>query len=53
MSKKVYDQAKLYYPQQWDKGRIDMLHDAEKLTDEEYQDVISPEEVIPTVALSL
>lgn len=39
-SKSVYEMAKKYYPVYWDKARIDALHDAGKLTDAEYNDII-------------
>lgn len=39
-SSKIYEMAKKYYPTYWDKARIDALHDAGKLTDAEYNDII-------------
>lgn len=32
----VFEMAMKYYPRLWDKKRIDALHSAGKLTDEEY-----------------
>lgn len=40
MSVTIYELAKRYYPKNWDKARIDALHDAGKLTDEEYAAII-------------
>ena len=37
----VFEMAKKYYPRLWSKNRIDALHDAGKLTDEEYEDILS------------
>ena len=39
----IYQLAKKYYPTLWDKARIDALHNAGKLTDEEYNDIIGGE----------
>lgn len=36
----IYNMAKLYYPVQWDKARIDALYAAGKLSDEEYVGII-------------
>lgn len=36
----VYEMAKKYYPKLWNRQRIDALHEAGKLTDEEYHDII-------------
>ena len=30
-----------YYPRLWNKNRIDALHDAGKLTDEEYAEILA------------
>ena len=40
MSKSVYEMAKKYSPPRWDQARIDALHEAGKLTDEEYADIL-------------
>jgi hypothetical protein len=37
----VFETAKKYYPRLWNKKRIDALHDAGKLTDEEYDEILS------------
>ena len=37
----VFEMAKKYYPRLWGKNRIDALHDAGKLTDEEYEEILS------------
>ena len=37
----VFEMAKKYYPRLWSKKRIDALHDAGKLTDEEYAAILS------------
>ena len=37
----VFEMAKKYYPRLWGKNRIDALHNAGKLTDEEYADILS------------
>ena len=37
----IFDMPKKYYPRPWGKNRIDALHDAGKLTDEEYADILS------------
>ena len=37
----VFEMAMKYYPRLWDKKRIDALHDAGKLTDEEYKAILS------------
>ena len=37
----VFDMAIKYYPRLWDKKRIDALHDAGKLTDEEYTEILT------------
>ena len=37
----VFEMAKKYYPRLWSKNRIDALHDAGKLTDEEYAEILS------------
>ena len=39
----VFEMAKKYYPRLWNKKRIDALHDAGKLTDEEYADILGTE----------
>ena len=36
----VFEMAKKYYPRLWSKNRIDALHDAGKLTDEEYDEIL-------------
>lgn len=40
----VYELAKTYYPRLWDKARIDALHNAGKLSDEEYADILGDQE---------
>lgn len=45
MSVSVYEMAKKYYPRLWDRSRIDNLHNAGKLTDEEYQALINEEAI--------
>ena len=42
----VFEMAKKYYPRLWNKKRIDALHDAGKLTDEEYADILGTEDDI-------
>ena len=37
----VFEMAKKYYPRLWNKNRIDALHHAGKLTDEEYAEILS------------
>ena len=37
----VFEMAKKYYPRLWSKNRIDALHDAGKLTDEEYAEILA------------
>ena len=37
----VFEMAKKYYPRLWSKKRIDALYDAGKLTDEEYDEILS------------
>ena len=39
----VFEMAKKYYPRLWNKNRIDALHDAGKLTDEEYAEILGTE----------
>lgn len=39
----VFEMAKKYYPRLWSKNRIDVLHDAGKLTDEEYAEILKIE----------
>lgn len=39
----VYEMAKKYYPRMWNKSRIEALHEAGKLTDEEYKSLIPDE----------
>ena len=36
----VFEMAKKYYPRLWNKNHIDALHDAGKLTDEEYTEIL-------------
>ncbi len=40
----AYEMAKEYYPRLWPKARIDALHRAGKLTDEEYYGIIGTED---------
>lgn len=40
MSKAIYDMAKKYYPDKWNRAMIDKLHIDGKLTDKEYEDII-------------
>lgn len=44
MSKAVYALAKKNYPDLWNKGMIDHLHEIGRLTDEEYEKIIKEEE---------
>ena len=37
----IFEMAKKYYPRLWNKKRIEALHDAGKLTDEEYAEILS------------
>ena len=37
----VFEMAMKYYPRLWSKNRIDALHDAGKLTDDEYEEILS------------
>ena len=37
----VFEMAKKYYPRLWSKNRTDVLHDAGKLTDEEYAEILA------------
>lgn len=37
----VYEMAKKYYPRLWDIDRINALYKAGKLSEEEYQEIIS------------
>ena len=37
----VFEMAKKYYPRLWNKKRIDALYDAGKLTDDEYDEILS------------
>ena len=37
----IFEMAKKYYPRLWSKNRIDALHDAGKLTDAEYAEILS------------
>ena len=37
----VFEMAKKYYPRLWNENRLDALHDAGKLTDEEYAEILS------------
>lgn len=38
--KAVYDLAKKYYPQYWNKERLDVLLAKKKLTQEEYDEIV-------------
>ena len=40
----VYELAKKYYPRLWNKSRLDALLAAGKLTQEEYDSLVSPAE---------
>ena len=40
MSKAVYDMAKKYYPDKWNKAMIDKLYKDGKLTKAEYENII-------------
>lgn len=44
MSKRYYDLAKKNYPTYWNRAMIDNLHDLGRLTDDEYEDIISSDE---------
>lgn len=37
----VYEMAKKYYPRLWNRDRIDTLHEAGKLTEEEYNSIVN------------
>lgn len=39
--KSVYDLAKRYYPKKWNKAMVDNLLALNKLTQEEYDDIIN------------
>lgn len=43
MTKTVFELAKEYYPTLWSKERIDALHEAGKLTDEQYETIVGTE----------
>ena len=36
----AFELAQKYYPKLWNRSRIDALHDAGKLTDEEYAAIV-------------
>lgn len=36
----IYEKAKEYYPDKWNRAMIDRLYAAGKLTDEEYHDIV-------------
>ena len=40
----VYEMARKYYPRLWSKSRLDALLAAGKLTQEEYDSLVSPAE---------
>lgn len=40
----IFEMAQKYYPKLWSKERINALHDAGKLTDEEYQQIVGKNE---------
>lgn len=40
MSKAIYDMAKRYYPDKWNKAMVDNLYSKGQLTQEEYDDII-------------
>lgn len=40
----IFEMAQNYYPRLWSKERIDALHDAGKLTDEEALEILGSEE---------
>nr|DAE22631.1 MAG TPA: hypothetical protein [Siphoviridae sp. ct5co22] len=40
----VYELAKKYYPRLWDKSRLEALLAAGRLTQEEYDSLVSPAE---------
>lgn len=40
----VYEMARKYYPRLWNKSRLDALLAAGKLTQEEYDSLVSPAE---------
>lgn len=46
----IYNMAKTYYPDLWDKARIDMLVSAGKLSADEYEKIVGevPETTEPT-----
>lgn len=40
MSKAIYDLAKKYYPDKWNRAMIEKLYNDGKLTEEEYREII-------------
>ena len=44
MGLSIFEMAMLYYPNQWDKDRIDNLHNLGRLTDEQYEKVLAKEQ---------
>ena len=44
MSKVIYDMAKKYYPEKWNRAQIDHLLEIGRLTQEEYDDIIGEKE---------
>lgn len=45
MSKTIYDMAKKYYPEKWNRAQIDHLYELGRLTREEYEDIIGEKEL--------
>lgn len=41
---KVYEMAKKYYPDKWNRAQIDHLYELGRLTEEEYKDIVGEEE---------
>lgn len=44
MNNIIYDKCKEYYPRLWNKSRIDALYKANKISKEEYDNIINNEE---------
>lgn len=42
--KRIYEMAKEYYPERWNREMIDTLYSKGRLTEEEYLDVIGEDE---------
>lgn len=44
MKNQIYEKCKLYYPRLWNKSRIDALLKADKISKEEYDDIVTSKE---------